>query len=81
MPATETIPAPEGSTPRQRRSVITRTLLRALAIAGALVALYYAAPLDTALDAYAVLLLVLCLAVFAAIVIWRRRQAVIATSI
>jgi voltage-gated potassium channel len=46
-------------------------LLRALGIAAALVVLYYVAPLDTALDTRPVLLLVLCLAVFAAIVTWQ----------
>jgi voltage-gated potassium channel len=74
MPAAETTPTPQEPTPRQRRSVITLTLLRALAIAALLVVLYYFAPMDTVLDTHAVLLLVLCLAVFAVTVIWQVRS-------
>jgi hypothetical protein len=74
MSAAETIPAPPELTPRQRRSAITRTLLRALAIAATLVVLYYILPLDTALGTRPVLLLVLCLAVFAAIITWQVRE-------
>jgi voltage-gated potassium channel len=73
MPAAETSPALQELTPRQRRSAVTRTLLRALAMAAALVVLYYVAPLDTVLDTRPVLLLALCLAVFAAIIAWQIR--------
>ena len=67
------MPTLEQTTPRQRRSIIARTLLRAVLTATLLVVLYYVAPMDRALDTYTVLLLILCLAVFAAILIWRIR--------
>jgi voltage-gated potassium channel len=73
MPAARTSPALQELTPRQRRSVVTRTLLRALAIAAALVVLYYVAPLDTTLTTRPALLLVVCLAALAAIITWQIR--------
>jgi voltage-gated potassium channel len=76
MPAAEPSPALQELTPRQRRSAVTRTLLRALAMAAALVVLYYVAPLDTVLDTRPVLLLALCLAVFAAIITWQMRAII-----
>lgn len=60
-------------TPRQRRWLILRALLRAFAAAALLVALYYVLPMDSPLDTHTVLLLVLCLAVLAALLIWRIR--------
>jgi voltage-gated potassium channel len=73
MTASETMPAAEGTTPRQRRWLILRALLRAFLAATVLVALYYVLPLDRALDTHTVLLLVLCLAVLAALLIWQVR--------
>ena len=73
MPTLETKPAPRELTPRQRRSLIVRTALQALLTATLLVVLYYVLPLDTTLDTRPVLLLVMCLAVFAAVVTWRIR--------
>jgi voltage-gated potassium channel len=61
------------TTPRQRRSLIARTSLRALLTVTLLVVLYYVLPMDTALDANSVLLLVLCLSVLAAVLAWRIR--------
>ena len=60
-------------TPRQRRRLILRALLRALLAATLLVALYYVLPMDRAVDTHTVLLLVLCLAVLAAVLIWQIR--------
>ena len=68
------MPNLEETTPRPRRSIIVRTLLRALLTATLLVVLYYVVPMDTALDTHTVLLLTVCLAVFAALVTWRLRQ-------
>jgi voltage-gated potassium channel len=65
------MPNIEEPTPRQRRSVILRTLLRALLTATLLVVLYYVLPMDTALDANTVLLLIVCLVALAAILTWR----------
>lgn len=67
------MPALEDPTPRQRRSLILRALLRALLTATLLLVLYYVLPMDTALDSKSVLLLIVCLAAFAAIVTWRLR--------
>lgn len=68
------MPNVEEPTRRQRRSIVVRTLVRAVLTTTLLVALYYVLPMDTALDAHAVLLLVVCLAVFAALLIWRVRD-------
>ena len=73
MPTVETVPGPQELTARQRRSVILRTTLRALMTAALLVVLYYILPLDTQLTTRPVLLLIVCLAAFAVIVIWRIR--------
>lgn len=73
MTASGTTPTVEGVTPRQRRWLILRALLRALLAATLLVALYYVLPMDRALDAHTVLLLVVCLAVLAALLIWQVR--------
>jgi len=67
------MPTAEETTPRLRRSIIVRTVLRALATATLLVVLYYVLPMNSALDTHTVLLLILCLAVFAAILTWRIR--------
>jgi voltage-gated potassium channel len=68
------MPNLEETTPRLRRSIIVRALLRALVTATLLVVLYYVVPMDTALDTHTVLLLTVCLAVFTALVTWRLRQ-------
>ena len=68
------MPSLEETTPRQRRSIIVRTLLRALLTATLLVVLYYVIPMDSALDTHTLLLLAVYLAVFAALVAWRLRQ-------
>ncbi|MGC0339173.1 potassium channel family protein [Streptomyces sp. SLBN-8D4] len=60
-------------TPRQRRSLFLRTGLRALVTAMLLVVLYYVLPMKSVLDTHTVLLLVLCLAVFVAVLAWRIR--------
>jgi voltage-gated potassium channel len=74
MTSAPVAPAPPGqTTPRKRRLIIARTLLRAPLTATLLVVLYYVLPMDKALDTHTVLLLVLGLAVFAAILIWRTR--------
>ena len=65
------MPTFEETTPRQRRALILRTTLQALLTATLLVTLYYVAPMDTALDTHTLLLLIVCLAAFAAIVTWR----------
>jgi len=67
------MPTFEETTPRQRRSLILRTTLRALLTATLLVVLYYVAPMDRAFDTHVVLLLIVCLAAFAAILTWRMR--------
>ena len=67
------MPTFEETTPRQRRALILRTTLQALLTATLLVTLYYVAPMDTALDTHTLLLLIVCLAAFAAIVTWRLR--------
>ncbi len=73
MTASGTTPAVERVTPRQRRWLILRALLRALLAATLLVALYYVLPMDRGLDAHTVLLLVVCLAVLAVLLIWQVR--------
>jgi hypothetical protein len=73
MTAGGTMPTAGEVTPRQRRWLILRALLRALLAASLLVALYYVAPMDRALDTHTVLLLVVCLAVLAALLSWRIR--------
>ena len=73
MTASGTVPAVGGVTPRQRRWLIARALLRALLAATLLVALYYVLPMDSALDTHTVLLLVLCLAVLAVLLAWQIR--------
>lgn len=67
------MPPLEDLTPRERRALILRALLRALLAATLLVVLYYVLPMDTTLDTRSVLLLILCLAVLTAILIWRIR--------
>jgi voltage-gated potassium channel len=67
------MPTLQDTTPRQRRVLILRTVVLAVATTTLLVALYYVLPLDTALDTHTVLLLILCLAAFVAIIIWRIR--------
>jgi voltage-gated potassium channel len=76
MTASGTVPTVEETTPRQRRWLIVRALLRALLAATLLVALYYVLPMDRALDTHTVLLLFLCLAVLAALLTWRVRAIV-----
>ena len=61
------------TTPRQRRSLILRALLRAVLTATLLVGLYYVLPMDSALDTHTVVVLIACLAAFAAILTWRVR--------
>src|SRR5450755_3935284 len=73
MTASETMPTVGGTTPRQRRWLILRALLRALVAATLLVALYYVLPMDSALDTHTVLLLVLCLAILVALLVWQVR--------
>ena len=70
------MPTLQETTPRQRRVLILRTVLRAVATTTLLVVLYYVLPLDTALDTHTVLLLILCLAAFAAILTWRIRAII-----
>jgi hypothetical protein len=72
MTGKETTPVQEAA-PRQRRSLIIRTFLRALLTTAVLVALYYLLPMDRGFNASTVLLLVVYLAVFAAIIAWRIR--------
>ena len=67
------MPAPEGLTRTQRLRIIAGTLLRALLTTALLVALYYVAPMDTAFDTSAVVLLVVCLSAVAAVVVWQVR--------
>ena len=67
------MPATEEPTPRQRRLIILWALLRALATSTVLVALYYLLPLDTVLSAWSVVLLIVCLVIFAATAIWQVR--------
>jgi hypothetical protein len=69
-----TTPAVEEATPPQRRTLILRTALRALLTTAVLVALYYLLPMDRGFDVHTVLLLIVCLAVFVVIVIWRVRE-------
>jgi voltage-gated potassium channel len=73
MTAGETMPTVEGTTPRQRRWLILRALLRAFLAATVLVVLYYVLPFDRALDAHTVLFLILCLAILAAVLFWQVR--------
>jgi hypothetical protein len=73
MTESETIPAVEKPTPRQRRSLILRAVLQALLTATLLLGLYYVLPMDTALNTHTVLLLILYLAILAAILTWRIR--------
>jgi voltage-gated potassium channel len=61
----------EDPTPRQRRSLILRAVLRALVTATLLLVLYYVLPMNGAVNTHTVLLLILCLAVFVAILTWR----------
>ena len=67
------MPTLQETTPRQRRLLILGTVLRAVATTALLVVLYYVLPLDTALETHTVLLLILCVAAFAAILTWRIR--------
>jgi len=69
-------PPVEETTPRQRRSLLLHTALRALLTTTVLVALYYVLPMNRGFDAHTVLLLIVCLAVFAAILAWRVRGIV-----
>jgi ABC-type maltose transport system permease subunit len=73
MTGKESMPAVQQATPRQRRSLVLRTALKALPTTAVLVALYSILPMDTGFDTYTVLLLIVCLAVFAAILAWRIR--------
>jgi hypothetical protein len=73
MTEKESTPAVRQAAPRQRRSLVLRTPLEALLTTAVLVALYSILPMDTGFDAYTVLLLIVCLAVFAAILAWRIR--------
>ena len=68
------MPNSEEPTRRERRSLIMRTLLRALLTATLLLVLYYVAPMDHALDSRTVLLLIVCVVAFAALVAWRLRE-------
>ena len=65
--------AVEEATPRQRRSLVAATTLKAVLTTAVLVALYYLLPMDRGFDAHTVLLLVVCLAVLLAILTWRVR--------
>ena len=62
-----------GPDTRAARWLILRALLRAFLAATLLVALYYVLPMDRPLDTHTVVLLVLCLAVLAALLIVRIR--------
>lgn len=73
MTGKESLPAVGEATPRQRRLLVLRTALKALLTTAVLVALYYILPMDRGFDAHTVLLLIVCLAVFVVIVIWRVR--------
>jgi hypothetical protein len=68
-------PAPpvEKTTPRQRRTLILRTVLLSLLTTAVLVTLYYVLPMDRGFDAHTVLLLTVYLAVFVVVLIWRLR--------
>jgi len=70
------MPTLQETTPRQRRILILRTVLRAVATTTLLVVLYYVLPMNTALDTHTVLLLILCLAAFVAILTWRIRAII-----
>jgi voltage-gated potassium channel len=67
------MPAPEELTPRQRRIIIARAVLRATLTATLLVVLYYVLPMNRAIDTRTGLLLALCLIVLAAFLTWRTR--------
>jgi voltage-gated potassium channel len=73
MSGEKPMPSAEEATPRQRRSLLLRTVLKSLVTTTVLVALYYILPMDRGFDVHTVLLLVVCLAVFAAILAWRAR--------
>jgi voltage-gated potassium channel len=66
-----TAAGPQAPTPRERRSIIGKTVLRALATMTLLLVLYYILPMDTALDSRTVVILIVCLAAFGAIASWR----------
>jgi voltage-gated potassium channel len=74
MSGQQPTPPVDGTTPRQRRTLILRTALRALVTTAVLVTLYYVLPMDHGLDIHTVLLLVIYLAVFIAILVWRTRE-------
>lgn len=59
---------------RPRRSIVVWSALRALATATLLVVLYYVLPMDRAFDTYTLLILILGLAVFITMLIWRIRS-------
>jgi hypothetical protein len=71
--ADEPTPPVEETTPRQRRVLLLRTALRSVLTTGVLVTLYYVLPMNRGFDAHTVLLLVVYLAVFAVILVWRVR--------
>jgi len=65
-----------GLTARRRRWLITRGLLRALATAVVVVALYYVLPLDRLSGTYLLLQLFVLVALFAGMVAWQLRAIV-----
>jgi voltage-gated potassium channel len=69
----KTAQALDDPTPRERRRIIARVLLRALASTIVLVALYYLLPMDAAVDSRSVIVLTICLVLFVAAVAWRVR--------
>ena len=66
----------KGLPSAKRRRVVGLAVFRSLATTVVLVALYYVLPMDRGLDAHTVLLLVLCLAVLAVLLIWQVRAII-----
>ncbi len=73
MSAEKPAPPVQETTPRQRRVLLLRTVLLSLLTTAVLVTLYYVLPMDRGFDAHTVLLLIVYLAVFVVILIWRVR--------
>jgi hypothetical protein len=61
---------------KPRRSIVVWTVLRALSTATLLVVLYYVLPMDRAFDTHTLLILILGLAVFTTVLIWRIRSII-----
>jgi len=73
MAGTSTPPGPDEPTPQQKRRIIVRTVLVAVLTSALLITLYYVAPMDRALDARTILLLVVCLIALVVLLTWRIR--------